>query len=91
VGCLPEEGLTAWSTRILGKRLVRHRSDGAAEWLWEVDRMPEKGVSGGPLLDDRGYLIGIAGGVSDGRGYYCHAAGIHRFLKVNGLKWLFSG
>ena len=42
------------------------------------------------MVDRRGYVLGIGSGVSDGKGFYCHTADIHRFLKENGLMWLYE-
>ena len=59
-------------------------------WVWQVDRVPEKGRSGGPLIDHRGFLLGIASGASHGKGYYGHTEEIHRFLTRRGMKWLYA-
>jgi S1-C subfamily serine protease len=61
---------------------------GTGVLCWETAAAPVKGRSGGPLLDTRGYLIGVDSGAGDGKGYYTHIEAIHTFLKANGLKWL---
>jgi S1-C subfamily serine protease len=50
--------------------------------------MVAKGRSGGPLIDQRGFVIGICSGTSDGKGYFTHTHEIHRFLKQNAFDWL---
>jgi S1-C subfamily serine protease len=73
-------------------RKVRVRKPGTEETAlyWEVAGKPEKGRSGGPLLDRQDRVIGVASGVGDDKGYYVHAAEIHTFLTANGLKWLYE-
>ena len=88
VGCRGDEAPTAALVTVTEKRLVRRQAGGESAWVWQVDRATAKGRSGGPLVDRRGYVLGIGSGVSDGKGFYCHTAEIHRFLKENGLKWL---
>ncbi len=75
---------------VRARKRVRRTTDAAAAWVWEVERAPAAGRSGGPLLDSAGRVIGIASGGSDGRGYYTHADEIHAFLKSNVLDWLYE-
>ena len=42
------------------------------------------------MVDRQGYLLGIASGVSDGKGYFADAESIQRFLRQNGLKSLYE-
>ncbi|MHB1426397.1 MAG: S1 family peptidase [Gemmataceae bacterium] len=53
--------------------------DSARLWETAIGQVP--GRSGGPLLNKRGELIGLASGESEGKGYYCHVAEIHSWLK----------
>jgi S1-C subfamily serine protease len=70
------------------KRHYRRPKDKNATWFWEVNKDQEEGWSGGPLVDKRGYLLGICSGRSDGKGYYCHSDEIYEFLRANGMRWL---
>jgi hypothetical protein len=76
---------TEW---VNGRKLLRKPGEKWTCLCWETSRRPESGQSGGPLVNSRGLLIGICSGVGDGRGYYCHAAEIHRFLVQSGFRWL---
>jgi S1-C subfamily serine protease len=53
--------------------------DTALFWETEIGQMP--GRSGGPLLNPRGELIGLASGANEGKGYYSHAKEIRAWLK----------
>ncbi|MCY2986262.1 MAG: trypsin-like peptidase domain-containing protein [Planctomycetota bacterium] len=90
VGCSGDEAPTAALVTVTEKRLVRRQAGGESAWVWQVDGETAKGRSGGPMVDRRGYVLGVGSGVSDGKGFYCHTAEIHRFLKENGLKWLYE-
>ena len=72
------------------KVLLRRPGDTKSTWCWETQRRPERGRSGGPLLDEAGRVIGLASGHDGKCGYYTHAEEIHRFLKRNALDWLFE-
>jgi hypothetical protein len=75
---------------VRAKRRVRRPGADGAVWYWETERRVVKGRSGGPLLNRRGYLIGVAGGTDADRGYYSHTEEIHSSLKNNGPKWLYD-
>jgi S1-C subfamily serine protease len=75
---------------VRGPRKVRKPGEREAARYWETAAPPAGGRSGGPLLDRAGRVIGVASGAGDGRGYYAHAEEVHRFLRQNGLKWLFE-
>jgi hypothetical protein len=75
---------------VKGKRRVRRPGAARGVLCWETARAPAMGRSGGPLLDVRGYLIGVDSGAGDGKGYYTHAEEIHTFLRRNGLEWLYE-
>jgi S1-C subfamily serine protease len=89
VGC-PEGAPTCVADVVRAKRRVRRPGAEGAASYWETERPVVKGRSGGPLLDRRGYLIGVAGGTNADRGYYSHPEEIHAFLRRNGLKWLYE-
>ncbi len=59
-------------------------------FFWATERRPVGGMSGGPLLDHEGAVIGIcsAAGLGDGRGYYTYADEILAALAVTDHRWL---
>lgn len=59
-------------------------------FFWIGEQPPVGGMSGGPLLDQDGVVIGIcsAAGGGDGRGYYTHADEILAALAVTEHRWL---
>jgi S1-C subfamily serine protease len=85
-----EEGLspTVRVEELRAKVQVRRPGESAAVGCWEAVRPPANGRSGGPLVDRRGRLIGLASGHDGKSGYYVHADEIHAFLKANALRWL---
>ncbi len=87
VGLGPQDAARVWADRILAKQFVRRERVNPA-FFWETDRPPEPGRSGGPLLDDRGRVIGICVAARDGRGYYAHLDEILAALKQHGHGWL---
>lgn len=75
---------------VLRKVKVEHQGATSPQLTWEAADAQAKGRSGGPLVDRRGFVIGIASGSNDGRGYYVHVDEIHVFLKTNGLERLYK-
>jgi S1-C subfamily serine protease len=69
------------------KKPVR-RTDGESGVLWETTRGSAEGCSGGPLVDRRGYLVGICSGANNGRGYHSAVEALHAFLKEQDLSRL---
>jgi len=88
VGCEGGRAPTCAVETVKGKREVRKPGADATLSCWETANAPDKGRSGGPLLDRNGYLIGVDSGTGDGKGYYVHGDVLHTFLRRNGLKWL---
>jgi S1-C subfamily serine protease len=88
VGCSSGSAPTCKLVAVSGKKLVRKKKGEAGTLVWESKENLVEGRSGGPLVDARGYLIGMASGTSGGKGYYCHPEELHRFLRLNRLKWL---
>lgn len=88
VGWEKGPGPTCYSDRAAKKRV--RRLDGTTGVLWQVAAANAAGRSGGPLLDKRGRLIGIASGTNDGKGYFCHIEAIHSFLRQNGYTFLYE-
>jgi S1-C subfamily serine protease len=87
VGCVPE-GPSLAVESVRGARAVRKPGEDGETLCWELKQGQPPGWSGGPLVDTRGLLIGIASGASDGKGYYVHAQEIHAFLQRQALEWL---
>ncbi len=90
VGCAGGAAPTCTVEAVAGRRKVRRPGAEKAVACWETEKPPAKGRSGGPLLDSRGRLIGVASGIGDAKGYYAHAEEVHDFLKRNALEWLYE-
>jgi len=56
--------------------------------FWRTEVGPEAGRSGGPLLDGKGRVIGLAVAASGSKGYYVHHDEILAGLKRAGEGWL---
>jgi S1-C subfamily serine protease len=89
VGCSNGRPPTCQVEQVKGKRLVRKQGQEGMASFWELSRPTVKGRSGGPLLDRRGYVLGVASLAGDGRGYYGHLEGVHRLLDAEGFGWLY--
>ncbi len=72
----------------LGKRLVRRANGEIAGFFWETLIPPERGRSGGPLLDADGQVIGICTATQGGSGYYTYLDEILAALASNDFRWL---
>lgn len=88
VGCGADAKPACVIDNVRGRKLVSR--DGHDAFFWELTHRPEKGRSGGPLVDQQGRLIGICSGAYQERGYYTHTEEIHGFLRRNALKWLYE-
>lgn len=51
---------------------------------WEIDHDPQKGRSGGALIDERGYLLGVCARGFDGKGYYSDQTSIRSLFVAAG-------
>jgi S1-C subfamily serine protease len=89
-GCSGGEAPVCQVETVRGKKSVRRPDDLEATLTWESTTAPAKGRSGGPLIDKRGFIIGVASGANDDQGYYTHIDEIHHFLKRNALNWLYE-
>ncbi|MBY0526633.1 MAG: serine protease [Gemmataceae bacterium] len=72
------------------KKMVRREGSTEKTIMWESATSSAAGRSGGALLDQSAYLVGVASGISKGKAYYCHIDDIRAFLRANGLKWLYE-
>lgn len=74
---------------VLGKylKLDRDRPEGL---FWQVAKPPDKGRSGGPLLDAEGRVIGICAADMGEKGYFTHHDEILAALKARGYDWLWK-
>jgi hypothetical protein len=88
VGCSDGKAPTCQVDAVIGKRLVRREGAGKPATFWEVGREEREGRSGGPLLDKRGYLLGVCSGTNKGKSYFCHTDEIRAFLEESGFAWL---
>jgi S1-C subfamily serine protease len=68
-------------------KLTGERPDGL---FWQTAAKPEKGRSGGPLLDAEGRVIGICAAFKGEKGYFTHHDEILAALKQNGHDWLWK-
>lgn len=86
VGVGGGEAATARAEQLEAREFVKR--EGKAAFFWKTKMPSELGRSGGPLLDFRGRVIGIAVAVRDGAGYYAHHDEILAALKRDGHGWL---
>jgi S1-C subfamily serine protease len=88
VGCPGGSPPVTRAERVEGKRLAR-RPDGKVAFFWQLAERPVGGMSGGPLLDGRGRVIGICSAAErSGPGFYVHHDEIVAALKREGFGWL---
>jgi S1-C subfamily serine protease len=86
VGCSRGAAPTGLIDKVLGNRKVQRKMEEGTAFFWEVDRKQVPGRSGGPLVDRRGYLIGICSGTNQEKSYFCDIKEIRAFLKPHGLE-----
>jgi putative serine protease PepD len=88
VGCPAGETPRARAEKVVAKRAAR-RPEGGIAFFWEMAERPVGGMSGGPLLDARGRVIGVCSAARpDGRGYFAHLDEVLAGLKSQGYGWL---
>jgi S1-C subfamily serine protease len=91
---LPMPGLTVGCDRgaptaaVDQVRAIKYVADPYRANFYETDHAQLPGRSGGPLVDGRGYLIGVCSGTRGGKGYYVSTSEIHNVLRRAGFDWL---
>jgi S1-C subfamily serine protease len=88
VGCDAGRPPSCYFEALSGKKLARREPNGDIASFWEIDRKYAKGRSGGPLLDSRGYVLGVCSGTNNDKTYFIHIEEIQRFLIRHGFRWL---
>lgn len=89
VGCPAGSPPVFRAESLTAKKWVRREGADAA-FFWQAADPPTGGMSGGPLLDASGRVIGVCSAAADGHGYFAHLDEIQAGLKQNGLGWLFE-
>jgi S1-C subfamily serine protease len=90
VGVGKDPAATIRADEIRAKEYIT-RDQKKPAFFWRTVVPPEPGRSGGPLVDPRGQVIGIAVAKSGGSGYYSHHDEILAALKRDGFGWLIPG
>lgn len=88
IGCSNGAAPTCLIDKVVDRKRVRKVLAGGTSLVWEVGIQHAPGRSGGPLLDARGYIIGVCSGTTEDRGYYCHTDELYGWLKDSGYGWL---
>jgi S1-C subfamily serine protease len=88
IGCDDGKDPLLEAVPVTGARLIRRKDGEKNAFFWESAGKIVAGRSGGPLLDEKGRLIGICSGMQKDSSYYTHSFEIASALKLNGLKWL---
>ena len=89
VGCPDAAPLVCRAEKLTNKAFVR-RSGNDVAFFWQVATPPVGGMSGGPLLNAEGRVIGICVVTQGGLGYFAHLDELYYGLKQNGYGWLFE-
>lgn len=89
VGIIPDGPPEIVFDQVKEKKWVR-KPDGTDANYWEADIAQQTGRSGGPMIDARGYVIGIASGIQHEKGYYSATSEIHFALRGEKLSWLYE-
>ena len=84
-----EGGDFAWAETVAAK-LLKRANDVPEAFFWQTAAKPEKGRSGGPLLDADGRVIGICAATQDEKGYFTHLDEILAGLKTAKYEWLWA-
>lgn len=74
----------------ISAKLLKRVGDTPEAFFWQTATRPEKGRSGGPLLDGRSRVIGVCAAAQDEKGYFTHLDEILAGLKKAGYDWLWA-
>ncbi len=86
LGC-PDGDAPAVRPEVLtGRRLAKRPEGGGV--FWAAAGSPRGGMSGGPLVDGAGRLLGVCAASQDGQGFFTHADEVLAGLKRHGYGWL---
>ncbi len=88
VGCTGPGGTPAAAPDTV--RTIRFLEQPYRANFFEADYAPAAGRSGGPLIDRRGYLVGVCSGTRGGKGYYVHLSEVQSALRRGGFQWLYD-
>jgi hypothetical protein len=91
VGCDGPNRTPRMLTDVYLDKKVPVKPSGAKVLCYETLHPPVQGRSGGPLIDQRGYVMGICSGTENQRGYYTHILEIQTALSGVGFGWLVDG
>jgi S1-C subfamily serine protease len=86
VGCAGGDEPTCLLCKVAGKTRARRPNGKETALVWEIDEKLAAGRSGGPLLDKRGFLLGICSGTNGDKTYFTHAQEIINFLRREGFR-----
>jgi len=87
LGC-PNGSAPQWrSDRVLARRYVR-KSEDLGGFFWETETKPTGGMSGGPLFDTQGRLLGVCSAAHGTKGFFTHLDELLAALKRNGYGWV---
>jgi S1-C subfamily serine protease len=81
VGCGPRTAPLCLVEQVLKEKRIRRPPGRDTALFWETEIGQTPGRSGGPLLNPRGELIGLASGANEGKGYYSNVKEIQAWLK----------
>ena len=90
VGCGDDKAPACRVEMVLRRIKVQRPREKGTTLTWETVAAQARGRSGGPLVDKRGFVVGVASGTNDDHGYYVHVDEINRFLKENALERLYE-
>jgi S1-C subfamily serine protease len=88
VGCGAAKVPLCLLETVLDAKNITRRGESGKVCFWQTAAEQAPGRSGGPLVDTKGRLIGLASGASGGKGYYTHLREIHNWLKAGKFAFL---
>ena len=89
VGC-PFGGWPQARAETVAAKVLKRSGESPEAFFWQTADKPEKGRSGGPLLDADGRVIGLCAATQDEKGYFTHLDEILAGLKREKCDWLWA-